>query len=47
MIQKTAVVLFKENAIRRAWYKNEWWFVKELGKSVITCDNQLQLQKSK
>ena len=21
-----AIILFKEQKIRRGWYKNEWWF---------------------
>lgn len=26
MTEKTAIVIFKEKAIRRIWYKDEWWF---------------------
>lgn len=26
MTQNNAIVLFKEQKIRRTWYKNEWWF---------------------
>ncbi len=26
MTQETAVILFKEKEIRRAWHKKEWWF---------------------
>lgn len=26
MTQSNAIVLFKEQKIRRIWHKNEWWF---------------------
>jgi prophage antirepressor-like protein len=26
MSQETAIVIFKEKGIRRAWHNDEWWF---------------------
>lgn len=27
MNKDTAIILFKERAIRRTWHQDEWWFV--------------------